>query len=222
MLTFAAVRRRGWFGAAVAAVATFVVAAGAVVLPLALSRGSGPPAVGPFSPPTSPYRVTEVVDAGERGIVLGDRSLDMGNVPVERAVAITRDELHAGTTVVAIGIPNEVRNYAIVLLVVVEGGVAGREPPRTKAGFYGHEPFGDDATPVAWGTVVAITEDELVLDGPGGTMTLTIGEGAPLVRFESALLSELRPGDRLAARVNESQRVEAALAVPKSLLPEHR
>lgn len=190
----------------------------AVAVPLLLTRGSPPPEPPPFAPPTPGFRLTEVVAVGEGPPLLADRTIQLGETTlVERLQPISPQDVELGDLLAVVGVPDEVRNYRIVLLLVLpSGGDEGQ--PRTAAGFTGHEPFGANATTVAWGTVASIEGRTVRLERREFGTTLTLEDGAPLVRAARGDLTSLQPGDRLAIRFDAEGRPVAALAVPARYL----
>lgn len=202
--------------------ALLALGAAAVAVPLLLTRESPPPEPPPFAPPAPGFRLTEVVAVGEGQPLLSDRTIQLeATTLVERLEPISPQEVERGNVVAVVGLPDEVRNYRIVLLVVLpSGGEEGQ--PRTPAGFAGHEPFGANATTVAWGTVAGIEGRTVRLERREFGMTLTLEDGAPLVRIARGDPSGLQPGDRLAVRLDPEGRPVAALAVPARYLPAAR
>lgn len=213
--------RPAWTGAALLAGGLVALAIAAAVVPMLLSRESQPPQAGPFVPPGEPYRMTQVVEVSGSGPVLEDRSLDLTGAEIARAVPAGIADLRPGETIVVIGVPNEVRNYAILLIAIAVTAESGRDgvPPRVFGTFSGHEVFGTDAAPVAWGTIASAEGNRITLEGPGGSAELVVGEGAPLVRFAAADWHSLAPGDRVAAAIDASGKVRQAFAVPAAYLP---
>lgn len=208
-----------WKPAVLLAGSLIAVAAAAALVPIFAARESSPPAAGPFVAPAAAFRLSDVVDVDPQGAVLSDRSLDLGGATLARAVPLSPGDLRPGEVIVVIGRPNEVRNYAILLLAVTTGDGRGQEPPRVFAAFRGHEPFGDEAAPVAWGTITDVEGGRVVLEGPGGPMELTLGDGAPLVRFAPVEPWALVPGDRVAAVADSAGRATVAIALPAQYLP---
>ncbi len=211
--------RPAWTGAALLAGGLVALAIAAAVVPMLLSREAQPPQAGPFVPPGEPYRVTQVVEVSGSGPVLKDRSLDLTGAAIARAIPAGIGELRPGEAIVVIGVPNEVRNYAILLIAVTAADGRGGVPPRVFGAFSGHEVFGPNAAPVAWGTIASVEGERVVLEGPGGNAELVVGEGAPLVRFAAADWHSLAPGDRVAVAVDASGKVRQAIAVPAAYLP---
>ncbi|GBD22406.1 hypothetical protein HRbin29_00036 [bacterium HR29] len=214
--------RPAWAGAALLAGGLLALAAAAAFVPILLSDESPPPRAGPFRPPEEPYRVTQVVEVTESGPLLEDRSLDLRGAEIARAVPQRIADLRPGEAIVVIGVPNEVRNFAILLIAVTAGRARDGGPPRVFADFSGHEALGTNAAPVAWGTIASVEGERVVVEGPGGEAELTIGEGAPLVRFAPADWRDLAPGDRVAATFDASGRARQAIAVPAAYLPKER
>ena len=162
-----------------------------------------PPAFQPPSPvlPVSAHDVQQV--AGGR-VTLSDGSREVALAPAVRVEVLrpaTPDQIQRGDWLAVIGIPNEVRNFAIRSLVVIGGGgTADREGVvRSPGGFAGHEASRDQAErPLLGGVVTAADGRSVTLQGPSGMVTVDLASGAPLRRLVEAGADEIREGDRVA------------------------
>lgn len=129
----------------------------------------------------------------------------------------TAADLQPPLKVNVIGIPNEVRNYTIRVMVAAkpEGAVSFDEPfIELFDGFYGHETSRDARERVVLSVLLesfdgrdGITQ---TANGPG---TLYIDEGAPLRVVSAAEPSGIEPGDRLALRHGADGQPDPALGV---------
>jgi hypothetical protein len=116
-----------------------------------------------------------------------------------------------------IGIPNEVRNYTIKMLVAAEpaGDVSFAEPfIELFDGFYGHETSRDTRERVVLSVVLESFDGRQgvtkTANGPG---TLYIDDGAPLRVVRAGAPADIEPGDRIALRHGANGQPDASLGV---------
>lgn len=133
--------------------------------------------------------------------------------------SIGNADIKAGDWVQLIGIPNPVRAFSIRSVVVTPGGGAVDEEGfvRSAGGFLGFEATQDaNERPILAGKVTAVTSRQgttetarglrdvtytvLSLDGPSGTLTVDLQDGADiaLYRIEQGTQADVRDGDRVA------------------------
>lgn len=120
---------------------------------------------------------------------------------VEALRPATAAEVAPGMWLAVIGIPNEVRTFAIRSLVLIPDPA----PPgadgivRSRGGFAGHEAGRDQAErPLLGGIVERIQGNEITLRGPDGPISITLTAAAPLRLLEQSAASAIREGDRIA------------------------
>lgn len=147
---------------------------------------------------------------------------------------ITNDDIKAGDWVQLIGIPNPVRAFSIRSVVVTpDGGAVDDEGfVRSAGGFLGFEATQDEnERPILAGKVTATTSRQgttetarglkdviytvLTLDGPSGTFTVDLQDGADiaLYRIKAGSQGDVRDGDRLAYAAGDGP-VAAVLVLP--------
>lgn len=185
-----------------------------VVLVLAQRSGDtgAPPQPPPYATPApgQPVVVLSVqqVDDGQPVFARldGSGTVDYaipGSATVEVLDRATLGDLQPGDWLMASGVPNRVRNFAIRDLVAIPGpfDVVGGEFARTPAGFFGHEAGDDsDAAPVLGGVVTEASETGVVIDTGHDLVDVTTAEFEPIplrvAREGSA--DDLVPGARVA------------------------
>jgi hypothetical protein len=206
MRTLAARRVPSWL----APVALALAVLAALIAVLLLARRSAAPDVPPeppaFQTPATarPVLVLDVLQSGGGRLALSDGSRDVALNPAAR-VEVLQPETAAGVRpgewLAVIGVANEVRNFSIRSLVLIEGaGVVDNEGVmRSTAGFAGHEAARDQTEqPLLGGVVERVEGQRLVLRGPTGPVTVELSPSAPLRRLVSGRPEDIREGDRIA------------------------
>jgi hypothetical protein len=205
-------RRRGLLLPIVLGAVTVGALVGVVVLSQVLGETSQPPTAPAFSPPPrEAVAARDVKDRTGAALILvrreGDSAVEESlelrpGLVVERLTPARPTGLNPGDTLVVLGIPNLVRNFAIRAIVAIPPGMlspAAGEFPRTNAGFGGYEALlGGTARPLIAGVVEAVAGDVITITGPDGPVTVEAGPGAALYRVEAASLAAIEPGDRVA------------------------
>jgi hypothetical protein len=207
-MTTIAARRRvpPWMAPAVLALVVFA----ALIAVLVLARRAAAPDVPPEPPafqtpaPARPVVALDVLQVGGGRLAVSDGSRDVALSPNVR-VEVLRPETAAGVRpgdwLAVIGVANEVRNFSIRSLVLIEGGGAADAEGvlRSPAGFAGHEAARDQAErPLLGGVVEWVEGQQLVLRGPTGPVTVDLSPNAPLRRLVAVRPDEIREGDRIA------------------------
>lgn len=206
-----------WLLPAGALAVVLIALAGIVWLSGKVGGDDLPPAAPPFDAalPAAGYTRFTVKQAAEgKLIVVGDviqgqpppaahDLLVTASTAIERLRVVTADSLKPGDPVAIIGIPNEVRNFSIHSLVVVDKPAApdADRVVRSPAGFAGYEAASDPKDRViVTGTLDRFEGGKLFLKGPGGTMEVTVTKDVPLYRLESGTAAAIKDGDRIAAK----------------------
>jgi hypothetical protein len=129
----------------------------------------------------------------------------------------TAAELSPPLKVNVIGIPNEVRNYTIRMMVAAEpqGAISFEEPfLELFDGFYGHETSRDQRERVVLSVLLESFDGRdgvtRTANGPG---TLYVDDGAPLRLLRQGAPGDLQPGDRIALRHGANGQPDASLGV---------
>ena len=172
-----------------------------------------------FTPPTSPQPMVADVQGAEGGklsLRIGDATIEIeapAQAPVEVLEPITPAEIAVGAWIQVIGVPNEVKNFSIRLLVVFptptapgEGGVV-----RSALGFGGYEAERDaHEGPVLGGTVESVAGQQIRLRAAIGPVDLSVSPGVPLRRLRPGTVEEIRAGDRIAVRGSQGGKPDLA------------
>lgn len=180
------------------------------------SGGSGaPPRPGAFVTPVDPrpmvvYSVQQasggnITFSSGEGQPVRDVTID-ANTRIEVLTIAPFESIEEGDWVTLVGVPNNVRTFALRGIVVIPS--PGQERVNgfalTEGGFFGHEVSRDPAEqPAVGGIVTAVGEDTLTLDAPVGrtpvTLSLDAENPAPVVqRVEQGSLEDIRPGASVA------------------------
>jgi len=126
--------------------------------------------------------------------------------PIEVLEPMAPSEIAPGASLTVVGVPNEVKNFAIRLLVIIpsateagDGGVA-----RSPAGFAGHEAARDQKeAPLMGGVVESVVAGQVTVRAPAGMVDVSLTGGAPVSRLHSAPEGyPIRSGDRIAVHLN--------------------
>ena len=212
-------------------VAIFVVVLAALIAVVVFARESSKSDAPPQPPAfVAPQLVTytafdvEANDGGKLKVSSGaaqtatssDLELPAGTRVWIMEPAIAAD-LEPPLKVNVIGIPNEVRNYTIRLMVAAEpGGAVTFDQPFIELfdGFYGHEASRDARERVVLSVLLESFDGRdgvtQTANGPG---TLYIDNGAPLRLVVSAGPGDIEPGDRLALHHGANGTPDPALGV---------
>lgn len=200
-----------------------IIVAGVVVILLA--RRAGAPDVPPQPPefvrpgPARPVTTLDVQQAGGGKLTLSDGSRDVALKPDARVEAlrpITVDDIRIGDWLAAIGIPNEVRNFSIRSLVVIDSREApdGEGVVRSPGGFAGHEASRDqNERPLLGGRVTDVTGTRVTIEGPVGPIAVDLTNRAPLYRLTSAENGTISEGDRVAFAGDSPTDADAVLVL---------
>jgi hypothetical protein len=207
-MTAVVTRRRApsWLAPTVLALA--VVAALAAVLLLARRAAAPdvPPEPAPFQAPepARPMSALDVIQASDGRLALSDGSRDVAFRPDARIEVLqpaTATQIRPGAWLAVIGVPNEVRNFAVRSLVIIDAAAApdGEGVVRSPAGFAGHEAARDQAErPIVGGVVERVDGQRVTLGGPTGPITVDLTPAAPLRRLVQGQAGDIHEGDRIA------------------------
>lgn len=188
-------------------IAGIVVAGIAVIL---LARRAGAPDVPPEPPafqppaPARPVTALDVQQAGDGRLTLSDGSRDVKLKPdarVETLLPTTAGDVRTGDWLVVVGIPNEVRNFSIRSIVLIDNPESpdAEGVVRSQGGFAGHEASRDQSErPLLGGRVTAVSGTEVTIEGPAGPIAVDLTERAPLYRLSQGNATAIREGDRIA------------------------
>ena len=202
---------RAWIAPG-AALLVLVALLGAVVV---AARITGDPALPPAAPALivpSPARPTVAYDVeraqGDQLVVAAGQDVERQRfeitVPPGTAIdvleAIEPGAIAPGDWVTVVGVKNEVRNFAVKMVVVLPGGGTpdGEGWARTAAGFIGDEVARETReVAILGGIVTAVRPGAVVIDS-GGPVTVTLAPDAFLRRIRPGVPADLRDGDRFA------------------------
>lgn len=195
-----------WLPPVLLLAAIVAIFAGVILLARRAAEPDVPPEPAAFQPPAPAHAVTalDVQQASGGRLVLSDGSRDVAFAPgvqVELLRPASAAEIRPGDWLVAIGIPNEVRNFSIRSLVLIADPSApdGEGVVRSPGGFAGHEASRDSSErPLLGGVVEVVEGQEVTLRGPTGPITVTLTTNAPLRRLEAGRPEDVREGDRIA------------------------
>lgn len=206
--------RRQYIAPAVFAVLIVVVLAAVVALAQRSGGSGAPPRPGAFVGPVDPrpFVVYSVQQVSGGNIIFGSgegqpvRDVSIGpSTAVEVLRAEPFDGIQVGDWVTLIGVPNNVRTFALRGIVVISSPDADRYNgfALTAGGFLGHEVSRDRAErPAVGGLVTAIGASSLTLEAPEGRAPVTVNvdpENLPTVfRVHEGEVSDLVAGATVA------------------------
>jgi len=131
------------------------------------------------------------------------------STPIEVLEPMAPSEIASGAWLTVVGVPNEVKNFAIRLLViVVTPGASGDDGLRLSAsGFAGHETARDKKEAALLGGVVdSVGASQVTVRTANGTVDVSLAQGAPLRRLRAVGPASdgypVRSGDRVAVHLN--------------------
>ena len=136
---------------------------------------------------------------------------------IERMTPITTADVRVGEWLTAVGIPNQVKNFAVRALVLLPGGgtPASDGFVRSAGGFVGHESSqSQDDRPILGGTVERIEGSTIVLTTVAGTVNVRAEAGTPIFRLEAGSAKDVGEGARLAGTFGESDPVSILVQRP--------
>ncbi len=136
--------------------------------------------------------------------------------PIEVLTPAAITNIEPGDWVTVVGVFNEVRNFSIRSVIVVES--PGKPPDdgivRSPAGFTGAETAKDRSErPIFGGTVKAVANANLTLETSTGTVTLSLAPGAPIYLIATGNAGSIIDGSRVAFLVPGGVGLESASAV---------
>ncbi len=199
----------------------------AVVAVAALTRDESlppQPAGWELPEPAEPVHSFAVVRASGGTLVLAsgaDAAADDVEVhlaptdPVDFLEPADAGEVAPDDWITVIGIRNEVRTFAIRMVIMFPGGGSPGADGwvRTPAGFVGHEAARESREgPIVAGPVTEIRDGEVVLDA-GDEVLLRLNPGGPLRTIRSGSPAEIRDGDRVALRPGTDGDLDPSLGV---------
>jgi hypothetical protein len=198
----------------------------AALVVIGLTRRAAAPDVPPqpdaFEPP-APVRPTTALDvqqAVDGRLTLSDGTANVSLRPdanVEFLMPAGAGDVHAGDWMAVIGIPNEVRNFSIRSLVLLEGADAPDDQGivRSEGGFAGHEAARDQSErPLLGGRVTGVEGSRITVEAPTGPMTVDLTDRAPLFRLARGEASGIHEGDRIAFPAGAIGDAGAVLVLP--------
>ncbi|MFQ5380869.1 MAG: hypothetical protein ACE5EF_04500 [Dehalococcoidia bacterium] len=218
--------RRAWIAPAIALIVLLSLVA-AVLAVAALTRDESlPRQPGDWVLPEAFDSVESfaVVRASEGDLELaprGDANSDTLQVLVGPDAVIdflepaAAGDVAVGDWLTVIGIGNDVRTFAIRMIVVISGGGSPGSDGllRTEGGFVGHEAARESQEgPILGGIVTDVREGEVSVDA-GEEVVLKLNEGAPLRVVRAGTAAEISDGDRVALRPGTDGVPDAALGV---------
>lgn len=211
-MRYARVLRAAW-APVLTGVAVLALLGTVIVLSQSVGGDDTPSPAPPFQPPagtTVAAADIKTVDGSRLVIVRQTRSgteeqeiVTAPGTRVEQLAAIAPSDVAPGDWLTVVGVPNDVKNFAVYALVVIAGSpAAGADGvARSPAGFAGHEPSRDPrARPIIGGRVLAVEGNVITIEGPTGDIRVTAGPeaAARLYRIEPATVADMVEGDRLA------------------------
>ena len=204
--------RLPWLLPAVLFVVTFAALAGIVLMAREAGKSEAPPQPQAFVPPPAlPYAAfdVEASSAGKLRVASGDASdrsaadLELpAGTRVWRLEPVTAAELTPPLIANVVGIPNEVRNYTLRMLIFAPptGAVSFDTAYLSLAdGFFGNETSRDPREEVVSSALLESFDGrEGVTRTANGPGTLFVAEGAPAWILRPIEFAEIEPGDRIA------------------------
>ncbi len=200
---------------------------GLVVLSQSVGGSDAPPAAPPFVTPAASN--VSALDVKQRdGDVLtlirqkaeatDERKLTLTpGIRIERLTPINTADIQAGQWLAAVGIPNQVKNFAVRALVVIPGGgtPASDGFVRSAGGFVGHESSqSQDDRPILGGIVERVEGSTIFLTTIAGPVQVRAEAGTPIFRLEPGTADDVGEGARLAGIFAEADPVALLVQRP--------
>lgn len=201
--------RTRWLAPAALAAVLLAAAAAAIVL---ATRGqeSGPPRVGPFTPPVPAHPATAQDVQQVRGNVItlaaASGPVDVtpaAGTPVYLLQPSALDTAAPGDWVTLVGISNEVLNFTIRQVLIIPASTGAAQDAdgiaRLPFGLAGHEATRDPRErPLLSGKVETVNSRELTITVNGRTATVEAPASGIIRRLTAIDLAGIREGDRIA------------------------
>ncbi|OAI44471.1 hypothetical protein AYO38_02080 [bacterium SCGC AG-212-C10] len=215
--------------APIAVLAALLLVFGAIIV---LSRraavSDAPAEAGPFQIPAlaHPVDTWDVGDGDSSRLLLArgsggnseSRELAFAaGMSFEGLVPGALEDVKVGDWLTAIGVPNDVRSFAVKQMVLIPGGGKPDEDGflRSPGGFTGSEAARSTAEkPFAGGTVEAINGTVVTVRGLAGEMQFDILPNAPLRILRKIATSDIQPGDRIAFAAGANEATMSVLVLP--------
>jgi len=140
------------------------------------------------------------------------------SVRVEVLELVQPPAYRAGDWITIIGVPNQVKSFAIraVVLLATPGAPDRDGIARTPAGFAGSEAERDSRErPILGGTVDRTEGSTVTLKTSSGPIAVELGATAPFRRSRPGTMDDIREGDRIAFFLNEGKPDFSAVLVMK-------
>jgi hypothetical protein len=220
--------RLQWLAPLVVLVVLIAVLGAIIVLSRRAGTSDAPPEAGPFQRPalTHPTEAWDVSDSDGSRLALArgsggnssSRDLPLvDTMSFDGLLPATIADVQVGDWITAIGVPNDVRSFAIKAMVDIPGGGTPDHDGflRTPGGFAGNEALRDPVQqPFAGGVVQSIDGTTVTVQGLAGTMQFDILPGAPLRKLKKIAASDIHPGDRVAYASGADESTMAVLVFP--------
>jgi hypothetical protein len=207
------------------------VVAGALIAVIVLSSQLGasdePPPAPPFAAPAaSSIQVAAVKIRDGANLVIvrasGERTVEQAfsiapGTQLERLQPATVADIVPGDALTVVGIPNEYKNFAVHVVVVLPGAVPGEDGfARSPAGFLGSEATRDpNDRAIISGVVEAVDGKDVHMRGPEGVITVHLEPEEPLYRLGPVAVDGILEGDRIAGMLDAGS-IPALLVMPGS------
>ena len=139
------------------------------------------------------------------------------SAPIEVLESLSPEEIVPGAWLTVIGVPNEVKNFAIRLVVIIAAPAAPGDAGvmRSAAGFAGHEGERDQKeSPLLGGFVESVVASQVTVRAAVGVVDVSLAQGVPLRRLRPAADGyPIRSGDRIAVHLKSDGSPDAAAGI---------
>lgn len=192
-----------------------IVALGSVVvLARRASQSDAPPEPDAFvAPPGRAIAAFDVERSAAGQLALrganGAREVNLpAGAKIEVIEPATLETLQPGQVLSIIGAPNQVKNFAVRMVLVMEPGTPldAEGLARSPSGFAGDEASRDAAErPMVSGTIELIAGNLVAVRTPAGPVEVEINPAAPLRRLRGGTLMDISSGDRIALKTTNGE-----------------